>query len=121
MHLQLSVDRAANGDIFQLHKWLASDPRIAGRASLSIPQADPASGAMGPLEVIDVVLGRSIDLCALIVACAAWREAKRNSATVTIERQGIRAEVTDAEPRSIEQITETIGSDCLPYEDMPDN
>jgi hypothetical protein len=97
--LSLDDDAAALG---RLHGWLRRHPDTR-RMPLSVARQDTASGAMGTFDVIVAVIGVGIDLTALAVAIAAWRQSAGPAApTLTVERDGTTITVTGATAEQIE-------------------
>ncbi|UQU62042.1 hypothetical protein COUCH_23705 [Couchioplanes caeruleus] len=62
--------------------WLRRDGQVARSAEIIAVPA--ANGSMGALEVIDVVVSNATGIAGLLVAYRAWRQAKRQTAPVTI-------------------------------------
>ncbi|MEV0035927.1 hypothetical protein [Streptomyces sp. NPDC050804] len=111
-------------ELLSLHRWLDSDPDVAGGSALSlVPRArtgaDSEAGTyMGPgPEVIEAVFNGSVQLAQLTLAVATWRLARPRPPRVRIERGGTTVTVEDGDPESIERVLRALdgpGSDPRP-------
>ncbi|WP_436760271.1 effector-associated constant component EACC1 [Streptosporangium sp. V21-05] len=102
-----------------LARWLANDP-VAKSAEFS-PVGDPEE--MGAGEVIQATVESATALGGLVVAIAAWRDSRRNSAfsrqpRVRIEKNGVSVTV-DGDPEEIERIIRALTRRDEPGDDKP--
>ncbi|MFJ7209607.1 hypothetical protein ACIQWR_39505 [Streptomyces sp. NPDC098789] len=83
------ADEAA--ELRDLYRWLRADEDGPDEVRLS---AEPAPGAMGGLEVINVVVTHAMGVANLALAYAGWRSARRSRAALTFTRAGDGISVT---------------------------
>jgi Effector Associated Constant Component 1 len=105
LRIVIHVEGANDGA--DLMRWLAEDP-IAMNASFS-PVTSQQDDAMGLGDVIQTVIDNTTALGGLVVAIAAWRDSRNARIdpppAVRIERNGVTATITSADPAEVERIT----------------
>jgi hypothetical protein len=116
MEIQLSVP----GDgvaLLHLHDWLRRDDltrRLAPRLAPPLASgADAPGGAMGTLDVVNVILSNSIAFTSLAVTLANWRTARRSALSgteVRVTSGGTTMTIPNASAEQIEQILRSLPS-----------
>ncbi|MEV6060365.1 hypothetical protein AB0L62_10185 [Nocardia asteroides] len=121
MQVRLRVEEGGEGG--DLLRWLRNDP-VAAHAQLSVLPAEPGQDEMGIGAVVQAILNDPAGFSSLIVAVAAWRDARRqgrekNTApTVKIEYKNTMVEITHDDPVEIRRIVDTLrASDDLPSDE----
>lgn len=101
--------------------WLERDPVNTG-VSFS-PIESPRPGAMGPvLDAIQAVLGNVIQVGDLVVAVAAWRAAKTNSAErpgIEFEVDGVKVGLDGDDPAKVRRVVKILGELLRAQDDGP--
>jgi hypothetical protein len=112
MEIQLSVP----GDgvaLLHLHDWLRRDDRTRRLTSRLASGADTPGGAMGTLDVVNVILSNSIAFTSLAVTLANWRTARRSTLSgteVRVTSGGTTMTIPNASAEQIEQILRSLPS-----------
>jgi hypothetical protein len=106
VRLRLECDSTADAE--SLHRWLRREQavRVDGRLALA-DSDDPET--MGPLlDVLTLVIGSGLSAGQLALALAAWREAHRAEARVTITHTAADGAVTRIEAADRAALTEAL-------------
>ncbi|MFI6288342.1 hypothetical protein ACIBCM_26950 [Streptomyces sp. NPDC051018] len=93
-----------------LYRWLRSDSNLRRTADVAL-QTRGVPGAMGALEVINIVLTQGIAALNLAVAYAAWRVARPTTPAVTIEFPGGSITVRDGGEETVRRLVEALRED----------
>jgi hypothetical protein len=98
-----------------LYRWLSEDPDLIHTAALSLRPAAPDPGTMGgAFDAITVIVSNAISLGSLIVAYLSWRGSRPSAPAMTIERNEITVNLSDASPETLESIISAL----MPWEDV---
>ncbi|GJF32568.1 hypothetical protein KNE206_52680 [Kitasatospora sp. NE20-6] len=101
---------SGGGDLL---RWLRSDP-VAAQAELSVAASEPGLGEMDVIDVVQAVIADATGLGGLLVAIAAWRDARRQSRrlaaapTVVIRCGEVRVEVAGDDPAVLQRTVDTL-------------
>ncbi|XUL92431.1 effector-associated constant component EACC1 [Streptomyces galilaeus] len=87
----------------ELHAWLAGDADLHRTAEIRRVARD-ATGTMGALDVIEVVVGQGVAVLNLALAYASWRSTRPAPPAVTVTVPGGVLTVTDDSPEALELI-----------------
>ncbi|MEV4518223.1 hypothetical protein AB0K00_55875 [Dactylosporangium sp. NPDC049525] len=87
-----------------LHGWLVRSADL----DADITQASSATGHMGALDVIDVVLTHAVAAANLVIAYTAWRRARPDAPPITFTVNGVTVTAADASPETVERIRATL-------------
>ncbi|MEU0693583.1 hypothetical protein ABZ349_06275 [Streptomyces niveus] len=114
MRVSIQVESDHDGvDGADLLRWLRKDP-IAAQTQFSIPSADEGRGEMGVPDTVQAVLESAVGLGSLLVAVAAWRDARRqnragNTAAVVRVRTGSgTVEITGDDPSEVSRLVQAL-------------
>lgn len=119
MQVRLRVEDGGEGG--DLLRWLRNDP-VAAHAKLSVLPAEPGQSEMGVADVVQAVLDDPAGFSGLVIAAAAWRDARRQgrnratAPTVKIQYGEVTVEITHDDPAEIRRIIDTLtasGSDSV--------
>ena len=94
MNLTITVDGDDASALGSLHGWLRRDRELAAQADIGTSYHQ-VSGAMGALDVVDVVLTHMTGLSTLVLAVTAWRQTRRQPARPTFVINGVEIIATD--------------------------
>ncbi|GAA2052465.1 hypothetical protein GCM10009839_69840 [Catenulispora yoronensis] len=113
MHIRISVvdsDSDAEDQIAlrSLYRWLAQDLGPDAELTLRPRSAPEAQG--GAFEIINALIGDGVGLGGLALSYAAWRQAHRSKARISLERDGLTVTVEDASPEALQRIAEVLGA-----------
>ncbi|MGI5454509.1 effector-associated constant component EACC1 [Streptomyces sp. CA-249302] len=67
-----------------LFRWLREDLDVANYAAVTLAPSVPADGAMGAVEIINLVVGQGFTALNLALSYASWRAARPDAPTVVI-------------------------------------
>ncbi|MER6913460.1 hypothetical protein ABT354_17480 [Streptomyces sp. NPDC000594] len=90
MQIQISAPELEDGDrtVADLHRWLRRDDTV--RRDMDIRLAHRTlPGAMGTVDLIDLIVGQSVAVLNLALSYAAWRAARRTAPAVTLTVDGV--------------------------------
>ncbi|WP_143674036.1 effector-associated constant component EACC1 [Streptomyces caniscabiei] len=96
-----------------LLRWLRADP-VATHAELSLPKAESEQEWMGAAETVQAVVDSATGLASLVVAVAAWRDARRQNPSRTpppvvhIQHGAVSVEITDDDPAAVSRIIDAL-------------
>jgi Effector Associated Constant Component 1 len=111
--MRVRVRLEDGGDGGDLLRWLRSDP-VAAHTELGVLPAGHGRSEMGVADVVQAVLDDVSGLGSLVVAVAAWRDARRQgrgraaAPTVQIQYGGVTVEVTDGSPAEVRRIVDAL-------------
>ncbi|MFD7880168.1 hypothetical protein ACFV5G_39895 [Streptomyces sp. NPDC059766] len=109
MRVQVRVEEG--GD--DLMRWLRAD-LVAAHAELSLPTAESEQEWMGTAETIQAVVDNATGLASLVVAVAAWREARRQNPArnpppvVHIQHGAVSVEISNDDPAAVSRIVDAL-------------
>lgn len=108
MQLTLAVDGDADGqETGTLRDWIRRDRSLRGR--LSTPAGtDTPPGAMGSLELLNVVVSNGIALGNLLLAVGAWRLSRPSPPSVRITVNGGEIVVETSDPGVLAALARTV-------------
>jgi Effector Associated Constant Component 1 len=102
--------RDAERELGSLYSWLQEEPAIRRHARMSLMAPEPDPSNMGAaLEVIQLVVDGTFQTVNLALAYAAWRANRPSRPQVTIERDGAKIALDDADPNMVQAIVRAIG------------
>jgi membrane-associated two-gene conflict system component 1 (EACC1) len=101
--------RDADQLLASLYEWFREDPDIRRYARVSLMTAEPEPDEMGAtFEVIQLIVDSGFQVLNLALAYANWRGTQRGNPHVTIDRDGTRVSLTDADPDVVEKIVRAL-------------
>jgi hypothetical protein len=101
VRVQVAAEDGGPG-VHSLFRWLSQDPDVTPVELRLVGHDD--QGALGALEVIDVVVSNVIALSSLLVAIATWRGARSPAAVTRIEHNGVSVHLASADTQDIERV-----------------
>jgi hypothetical protein len=108
--VRLEVSSEDPAPILELHHWLRLDPDARRFADPKLVAPDTPEGAMGAVDVINLVLSQGFSAANLALAYASWRNVRPAAPSVTIIRDGGSIVVTDASVDTVRQIVEYLSA-----------
>jgi hypothetical protein len=106
-------DGDTGADLTSLFRWFQRDGQLAAIELSLVPQRKP--GAQGGLfDVINALIGDGVGIGGLALSFAAWRQAHRSTATMTIERDGVKIQVTDASAETVSRLVSALSVENPP-------
>lgn len=111
VHLEIAVDSDdAVSETHDLCGWLEQDFDVRDYSVLELRPLHSGAGAMGAVEVIDLVLGQGTALLNLALAWATWRTARATEARITVTRNGSTVTLHgDCDPETVCRVLEALG------------
>jgi hypothetical protein len=95
-----------------LLRWLAADPVLRRAGTTRLASAPASSGELGAAtEWIEFLASSVIDLSALVVAVAAWRDTREPKLSVTIKRGNVTVTVNTNDPDDLARIAELLSGE----------
>ncbi|MFD4142815.1 MULTISPECIES: hypothetical protein [unclassified Streptomyces] len=111
MHITVEVDDDPDGrTTVDLYRWLRSDSDLRRTADVAL-RTRGVSGAMGAVEIINIVLTQGIAALNLAVTYASWRVARPAAPAVTIDFPGGSITVRDGGEETVRRIVEALRED----------
>ncbi|WP_326814164.1 MULTISPECIES: effector-associated constant component EACC1 [unclassified Streptomyces] len=106
MQIRMAIEEDEGGSqAVSLYRWLGNDPDVAGSGGISLLPSDRSTGHMGPvLDLVDAVLSNSVQLLALLVSVATWRDTRARTARVRIEHAGTTVTLDGVDPEAIQRV-----------------
>ena len=106
MRIQIRVaGQDADQELRSLYAWLLKDSDLRRHAQASLVVTEPHPSEMGAaLELIQLVVDGGFQALNLALAYASWRATRPSHPHVTIERDGVKITLDDAEPDAVEAI-----------------
>jgi hypothetical protein len=99
----------AERELGSLYAWLQEEPDIRHHASMSLRSAETSPSEMGlAFDVIQLVVDSGFQTLSLALAYATWRATRPGRPQVTIERDGAKVTVDDADPDTVQAIVRAI-------------
>jgi hypothetical protein len=123
----VTVAAGPGGDeaIRDFYRWLRSDVDVARNAEVALADTGAGDGAMGPLEIINVILSNATALSSLAIAYANWRRSRAESADTAarlrFSTQDVRIELSDASPEAIDSLGRLVGEARRPVNGPPES
>lgn len=77
-----------DGVVVDLYRWLRQDPDVRHGATVELAPQHAPDGAMGTIEIINMVLGQGFTALNLALAYASWRTARPAAPPITINVSG---------------------------------
>lgn len=102
IRVQVSADEGHPG-VLDLHRWLSEDPDVTAAAEFGLNSED-APGALGALDVIDVVLSNLLAVGSLLLSVATWREARARNAETHVEHNGVSVRIESSDPEHVRDV-----------------
>jgi hypothetical protein len=100
----------ADRELGSLYAWLQDEPGIRRHSSMSLKSAEPSSSEMGAaFDVIQLVVDSGFQTLSLALAYVTWRATRPSHSQVTIERDGTKVTLDDADPDTVQAIVRAIG------------
>lgn len=105
-------DEKAEEDLRSFYHWLLEENEIRRTSRISLIGAQPQDSEMGAtLEIIKLVVESGFELGNLALAYAVWRENRPNQAAITIECDGVKVTLTEADKDSADKILRALRKD----------
>jgi hypothetical protein len=102
--VQLRFEEDGSEWLESLFAWIDADERLGMGTKIEL-QALPRVGTQGSaFDVINATIGDGVSLAGLAISFATWRRQNAKAPSITIERDGLRIEVSDATEETIERI-----------------
>lgn len=99
----------ADRELGSLYAWLQEEPDIRRYSRMSLVSAEPSSSEMGAeFEVIKLVIDSGFQVLSLALAYASWRATRPHCPQVTIEHDGAKITLDDADPDTVQAIVRAI-------------
>ena len=99
----------ADGELGSLYAWLREESDIRHHSSVSLVPAEPSPGDMGAaFDVIQLVVDSGFQTLSLAISYASWRATRPSRSRVTIERDGVKVMLDDADPDVVQTIVRAI-------------
>ena len=100
----------ADQELGSLYAWLQDEPDIRRQARVSLMATESGPSDMGAaLEVIQLAVDGGFQALNLALAYASWRATRPSRPQVTIERDGTKITLDDANPDTVQAIVRAIG------------
>ena len=100
----------ADRELGSLYTWLQGEPDIRRHSSMSLMSAEPPPSEMGAaFDVIQLVVDSGFQTLNLALAYASWRATRPSRPQVTIEGDGAKVTLDDADPDTVQAIVRAIG------------
>ncbi|MFI1014558.1 hypothetical protein [Streptomyces sp. NPDC020965] len=104
MRIQIGVlEDRGDAAVADLHRWFRRDDDLRGRVEIRLEPL-PQPGAMGAVEIIELVLGQGFAALNLALSYAAWRAVRPTAPPVTITVDGVTVTVQDGSEESVRRI-----------------
>jgi hypothetical protein len=98
-------DEQAQQELGSLLAWLEDEPSVRQHADLKLVPSPAVPGDMSStFEMIQLIIDSSFQIMNLAIAYAAWRDTRPSRPGVTIERDGIKVALDDADPDAVSNI-----------------
>ncbi len=101
----------AGRELESLYAWLQEEPDIRHHSRISLMSAEPTASDMGAtFDVIQLIVDSGFQSLNLALAYASWRATRPRRAQVTIEQDGAKVTLDDADLGTIQAIVRAIHS-----------
>ncbi|MDC0771720.1 effector-associated constant component EACC1 [Streptomyces sp. HD] len=107
MRIQIAVQEEDHDTLTDLYRWLRQDPDLRQHAKIELNPA-VAAGAMGTVDVIDLILSQGFSALNLALSYSAWRHARRAPAPVTLIVTGEPLTLADGSEETVQRIAEAL-------------
>jgi hypothetical protein len=108
--VRLEVSSEDPAPILEFHHWLRLDPDARRFADPKLVAPDAPEGAMGTVDVINLVLSQGFSAASLALAYASWRNVRPAAPSITISLDGASIVVTDASEETVLRIVEHLSA-----------
>jgi hypothetical protein len=99
----------ADHELESLYAWLQEEPDIRRNSRISLISAETSPSDMGAaFEVIQLVVDSGFQTLSLALAYVSWRATRPRPPHVTIECDGAKVTLDDADPDTIQAIVQAI-------------
>ena len=99
----------AEQELGSLYTWLREDEDIRRHALMSLEPVEPSPSEMGTaFEVIQLVVDSGFQTLSLALAYVTWRASRPSSHQITIERDGSKITVDDADSDTVDAIVHSL-------------
>jgi hypothetical protein len=108
MVIRISMDGVgADEELRSLREWLIDTPEVRQNAAVTLEAAPSQPGRMGAgaMEWIQLITGNAWSAASFAMAYVAWRSSRRLGPTVTIEHNGVKLTLHDADAETVARIT----------------
>lgn len=99
--------RTDNGEaeLRSFAQWLRDEPDVRRHAVISLEAAEVGEGEMGgALDVVKLVIDTNFQILNFGLAYIAWRATRPKAPAVTIERDGVKVTLDDADPEVVARL-----------------
>ncbi|MFD0689991.1 effector-associated constant component EACC1 [Actinomadura fibrosa] len=105
----ISTDGTAE-ELRSFREWLRDEPDVRRHAIVTLDASEPAEpGEMGgALDVVKLVIDTDFQLLNLGLAYLSWRSSRPRPAAVTIERDGVKITLDEADPEAVARLLRTL-------------
>ncbi|MGW2960784.1 effector-associated constant component EACC1 [Streptomyces sp. NPDC001220] len=113
MHIRVATTAEDGHDtVSDLYRWLREDPDVRRHATVELMPSGRPGGAMGAVEIIDLVLSQGFSALNLAMSYAAWRTARPAAPpiTITVTATDRPLTVDDASEETIRRIVQALQS-----------
>ncbi|GGN37017.1 effector-associated constant component EACC1 [Streptomyces fuscichromogenes] len=96
--------------VSDLYRWLRQDPDVRRHATVELMPSGRPGGAMGAVEIIDMVVSQGFSALNLAMSYAAWRTARPAAPPITITVTAVDRPLTvdDASEETIRRIVQAL-------------
>jgi Effector Associated Constant Component 1 len=110
MAIQIQMSGSdAESELGSLYAWLQEEPDIRHHSSMSLKSTKASPSEMGAaFDVIQLVVDSGFQALSLALAYATWRATRPRRPQVTIERDGAKVTLDDADPDTVQAIVQAL-------------
>ena len=110
MSIQISISGAeADRELASLYTWLREEPDVRLHARIMLKAGGPRPGELGAaFDIIQLVVDSGFQALNLALAFAAWRTTRPSHPAVTIESEGTKVTLEEADPDTVETIVRAL-------------
>ncbi|MCO6004482.1 hypothetical protein NE236_05760 [Actinoallomurus purpureus] len=96
-------------DLRSFYEWLGEEPDVRRHATISLEPGKPTEGEMGSaLEIVKLVIDTNFQILNFGLAYVAWRTTRKKPAALTVERDGTKITLDDADPETVARILQAL-------------
>ncbi|MFI1798748.1 hypothetical protein ACH427_15550 [Streptomyces sp. NPDC020379] len=96
------------GAVADLYEWLRQDPEVRRGATVERVRPFRSGGAMGTVEIINVILGQGFTALNLALSYASWRTARPTAPPIVINVAGRSIVAQDSSDETVRRLVEAL-------------
>ncbi|MGW2063488.1 effector-associated constant component EACC1 [Streptomyces sp. NPDC001937] len=109
--MRIQIEVGADDDLVRdLYQWLREDPDVRRYVKLELTAASQPVGAMGAVEIINMVMGQGFTALNLALSYAAWKSARPTAPPVTVHVSGGSFTLNDASEETMRHLVQALQS-----------